>query len=358
MPKNWIPLVSIAMSMISLPSIADVIYVAPQGSDRLGSGNSSDSPLQTIQVAVDKAQPGDTINLAPGTYLQDIVSKTDGTQSQPITITGSTDTIVKGGGRGRIIEINHNYLVLNGFTVNGLWGNGKSVDDYRVKLIYAQGKGNKSGVEGLKILNMRLENAGGECIRLRYFNRDIEIAFNEIENCGVKDFQFESMENKNGEGIYIGTAPEQTIDGKNPTRDLDESANIWIHDNKIDTQGNECVGTKEGSREITVENNSCTGQKDPDSAGLDFRGDDNIIRYNKVFGSKGAGIRLGGDTPSDGSNNQVYGNNLTNNNGGIKIQAKNQQQICGNTMTNNTGGDSVGKFGKLFSPTDDCAFSK
>lgn len=358
MQKIWIPLLSIAIGTICLPSVAADIYVSPQGSDLL-SGNSSDTPIQTIQTAVDKAKPGDTINLAPGQYLQDIVTKIDGTQSQPITITGSADAIVKGGGKGRIIDINHNFIVLNGFTIDGLHGNANSVRDYREKLVYVQGQGKQSGVEGLKINNMRLRNAGGECVRLRYFAKNNEIAFNTIENCGVYDFQFGGMKKKNGEGIYIGTVPEQLNDGKNPTTDIDVSWNNWIHHNTIKTRGNECVDIKEGSRQNTVEYNICTGQKDPESAGLDSRGSENIFRYNEIFKNEGAGVRLGGDTPKDGNNNQVYGNNIYDNaSGGIKIQAENQQQICNNIMNNNTGGDSVGFFGKLFSPTDNCAFSK
>lgn len=355
---HWIPLLSIAVATISSPVMAADFFVSPQGSDRLGSGTSSDNPIQTIQLAIDKAKPGDTINLAPGTYMQDFVTKTDGIEGQPITITGSADAIVKGGGKARVVEINNSNTVLNGFSIDGLSGNADSADGYAEKLVYVQGKGKQSGVEGVKITNMRLINAKGECIRLRYFAKDNEIAYNTIKNCGAEDFRFEGMKNKNGEGIYIGTAPEQTKDGKNPTSDIDVSSDNWIHDNNIDTKGNECVDIKEGSTQNIVVNNTCTGQKDPNSAGLDSRGNGNIFRYNEVFGNQGAGVRLGGDTPSDGRNNQVYGNNIYDNaNGGIKIQAENQQQICGNTMNNNIKGDAVGSYKELFSPTADCVFS-
>lgn len=361
MLKNWMCfnlLLSITLATISDSALAADFYVNPTGSDR-NNGTSFDSPMQTIQSAIDKAQPGDTINLAPGRYMQDFITKTDGTQDKPITITGSTDAVIKGGGKPRVVEVNHDFIVLNGFTIDGLWGSANSAKGYRDKLIYVQGKGNKSGVENLKIVNMHIENAGGECVRLRYLAKNNEIAFNTIEKCGVKDFKFGGMKKKNGEGIYIGTAPEQTGDGKNPTSDLDQSSNNWIHDNDINTQGNECVDIKEGSTQNIIENNSCTGQLDPNSAGLDSRGNNNIFRYNEVFGNRGAGVRLGGDTPSDGSNNQVDGNNIYNNAaGGIKIQAENQQQICGNTMNNNLKGDSVGSFGSRFSPTDDCTFIK
>ena len=43
-----------------------------------------------------------------------------------------------------------------------------------------------------------------------------------------------------------------------------------------------------------IETNYCTGQLDEDSAGIDSRASTTIIRYNKVVGCKGAGVRLGG----------------------------------------------------------------
>ncbi len=353
--KSYVQTILFLFASVALanPVLATDLFVSPNGND-LNNGTSN-NPFKTIQQAIDKAKAGDTITLAPGTYRQDFVTRTDGTQSKPITITGSDNAVVKGAGKGRVVEINHSYIVLSGFTIDGLYGNAESAKGYRDKLLYVQGKGKRSGVIGLKVLNMRLTNAGGECVRLRYFAQNNEIAFNKILNCGVVDFKFGGMKQKNGEGIYIGTAPEQLNDGKNPTSDIDNSTDNWIHHNTIDTQGNECVDIKEGGSRNIIENNYCTGQLDPDSAGLDSRGSNNIFRYNQVFGNRGAGVRLGGDTPSDGSNNDVYGNNIYDNaSGGIKFQAKTQGQICENVMSSNVGGNAVGTFGSLFSPTVDC----
>ena len=59
-------------------------------------------------------------------------------------------------------------------------------------------------------------------------------------------------------------------------------------------QGNECVDVKEGTMDTIIETNYCTGQLDEDSAGIDSRASTTIIRYNKVVGCEGAGVRLGG----------------------------------------------------------------
>lgn len=330
-----------------------IYYVSPGGSDG-NDGFSQDAPFRTIQKAVDLAQSDESITLLPGVYLQDVVTKRSGTSGNPITISGTKEAIVKGGGKARVFEINHDYITLYGFTVDGQHGDPGKAKGYRDKLIYAQGKSTRKGVEGLKILYLNIKNAGGECIRLRYFAKNNEIAFNTINRCGVIDFSFDGG-GKNGEGVYIGTAPEQLKDGKNPTQDRDESNNNRIHDNAIDTQGNECVDIKEGASGNIVENNKCTGQKDPESGGLDSRGNKNIFRNNEIYGNAGAGVRLGGDEDNDGINNDVYENVIKNNAaGGIKFQRLLQGKICGNKMEGNSGGNSVGSFGEKFKPISSC----
>ena len=316
------------------------LYVSPGGSDR-NRGSTPEQPFQTIQHAIDLAQPGDTIILAAGVYLQDAISKRDGTASAPITITGPADAIVKGGGSARIFEINHDYLSLEGFTIDGLWGSADAVKGFREKLLYVIGNAPNDGVSGLKVLRMSFRNAGGECLRMRYFAQHNEIGYSRFENCGVHDFKFHAGK-RNGEAIYIGTAPEQRGNGENPTAAPDQSSANWIHDNSFNTQGNECVDIKEASSANLVEHNTCTGQQDPNSAGFDARGSGNIFRYNESFGNVGAGIRLGGDGAADGIDNQVYDNSFHDNRaGGIKL-VRQPQQLCGNKLANNRRGNLVG----------------
>lgn len=335
----------------SATPIGKQYYVNPSGSDS-NNGLSSDKPFKTIQKAVGLAEAGNTINLAPGIYKQDVLTKRNGTQAAPITITGPGAAIVKGGGRSRVFEINHDYITLTGFTLDGLSGSPTSKSGYRDKLVYALGKETRAGVTGLKIVHMTIQNAGGECIRLRYFAQNNEIAYNEIRNCGVRDFVFNDG-GKNGEGVYIGTAPEQLLDGKNPTADPDQSNSNWVHHNNFNTKGNECVDIKESSTQNIVEYNNCTGQLDPESGGMDSRGGSNTFRYNEIYGNKGAGVRLGGDTVGININNNVYSNTIRDNkSGGIKIMKTPQGKICGNIMLNNVGGDIIGASG--YNPTAPC----
>ncbi len=320
----------------------------------------SASQANSIQQALDKAMPGDVIHLSSGIYYQDFDTKKAGTASAPITITGPADAVIKGAGRGRIAQIFHDYYHLTGFTFDGLAGDPNSRASYRDKLLYVQGTGNKEGVNGLKLLNMNFKNSGGEAVRIRYFAHDNEVANSKFENIGIYDFKFHDG-GKNGEAIYLGTSSNQWADGKNPTADPDGSTNNWIHHNYFNTNGNEAVDIKEGAKKNIVEYNTVTGQKDPESGGLDSRGDENIFRYNQVSGNTGAGIRLGGHLVNGhqyGINNQVYGNNINNNlNGGIKFQAAPQKDVCGNEMSGNQGGNSAGLFASQFNPVAKCSFA-
>src|SRR5262245_36797154 len=65
---------------------ASTLYVAPNGND--GNAGTLTAPLQTIQRAVDLAQPGYTIYLRAGTYAPstNIQLLKNGTASQPITL--------------------------------------------------------------------------------------------------------------------------------------------------------------------------------------------------------------------------------------------------------------------------------
>jgi hypothetical protein len=311
-----------------------VYYVSPAGNDNQ-SGKDAKKPLRSIQKAVHRAQPGDTVQLADGDYPQSFETERSGRKGMPITIEGARAAVLYGS-TAHVIDIHHSYITLSGFTVNGKYAQPDTEDSYRDKLIYAIGQGNKTGVEYMTIDNMLIENSGGECVRMRYFAKHNDIKNSTIRNCGVFDFMFKDG-GKNGEGVYIGTAPEQRKDHKNPTADPDVSRDNHIHHNTIETNGNECVDIKEAATDNLVEYNTCTKQTDPESGGFDARGTRNTFRYNTVTDTVGAGVRLGGDSEYDGTDNDVYGNTFARNQGGVlNIQRLPQGKICNNTVDSST----------------------
>ncbi|MGO4386517.1 nitrous oxide reductase family maturation protein NosD [Microvirga sp. 2YAF29] len=342
-----------ASALLAAPECAAAeTYFVSSMANNSGAGTRG-NPLPSIQEALDRAMPGDTIRLMPGRYFQDFKTVRDGRLGNPIVIEGQKNAIVSGAGEPRIVQINHDYIELRNFTVDGKHSTSDSEDAYRDKLIYAVGAHSGDGVTGVRIIGMKLKNAGGECIRFRYQARRNEVAHSTIQNCGVYDFVFDGG-GKNGEGIYIGTAPEQL--GKNgvPDSAIDRSDGNWIHHNTFDTRGNECVDIKEGSSGNIVEHNRCTGQKDKDSAGLDARGNGNIFRHNIVYRNRGAGIRLGGDTAQDGIQNSAYANTLRDNAvGSLKVMTNPQGKICGNIVAGRKT-ETTGRFGQIIDPRQPC----
>lgn len=357
-PKVFFVFTLSFLTFLALPSfaLASTYYVNPSGSDSTD-GLAAEAAFKTIQKAIDIAGSGDTIVLSPGEYRQDVVSRRNGSQEAPITITGPSNAIVKGEGNDHVIEINHDYHTLSGFTIDGLYGSATKASNYRDILIFVHGKEVRNGVTGFKATNLTIQNARGECLRLRYFVTQSEISHNTIKNCGVGDFVFNDG-GKNGEGVYLGTSSKQWGDGKNLTSDADETRDNHIHHNDINTQGNECVDIKEGATANIVEYNTCSGQKDPESGGFDSRGDTNVFRYNSIKDSVGAGIRLGGWLVKNiqyGKNNDVYDNVIENNKGGgIRFQIIPQGKVCGNQFSNNGGGNSVGNYVSKFNPANPC----
>lgn len=323
-------------------------FVSPAGSDA-SPGTSPTAAFRTIQEALNTAPSGATVRLAAGDYREDVVTVRPG-----VTIVGPSGAIVRGAGGSRVFQVRHDRITLSGFTVDGLHGDPDSMSGYRNKLLYAMSTTPGDGVDRLHIVGMTFRNAGEECVRLRYLVTLAEVAYSAIGPCGIYDFRFGDP-GKVGEGVYLGTAPEQRGMHGAPDDRPDVSRHNRVHHNRFDTRGNECVDIKEDSTANVVEYNDCTGQRDPNSGGFDSRGNGNTFRYNRVHGNLGAGIRFGGDTETDGIDNDAYRNTITGNAaGGIKFMRFPQRVICGNRMSGNTGGDSVGDYADRFDPTRRC----
>ena len=160
------------------------------------------TPKDSIQGALDEAQPGDTVVLGDGEYAQDFKSVRSGTPEKRITITGSRKAIVHGKSESRMIQINHSYITLDGFTASGLSSSsdGSKIEDFVDKCIYIigtnppeaireNGAEYESSLDGMVVSNMHITECGGECLRLRSFITNIQQCFQQNLYVFHKNYQ-------------------------------------------------------------------------------------------------------------------------------------------------------------------------
>ncbi|MDH3227221.1 MAG: right-handed parallel beta-helix repeat-containing protein [Thermoleophilia bacterium] len=300
-----------------VPADTRVLHVADKANED-GDGTRQ-RPFDSVQAALRTARPGDEIVIGPGTYREQITTVRAGTPTHPIRIRGRKATI-KGEAedQDRLVSIRHDYIELRSLRF-----------ERADKLVWLD------GVTGVRLIGNTLTRAGGECLRIRNRSQGNEIVGNVIRKCGEIDFDPADGE-KNGEAIYIGTAPEQR-----GARRPDASSSNLIRRNRVDTPG-ECIDIKEGATANIIRGNTCRGTEDPDSGAISVRGSLNVLSANTIEDSSGAGIRLGGDGLDDGVGNVVQRNTIRRTEGfGLKL-TRGPQLVCGNRFEAISGGERGG----------------
>jgi parallel beta-helix repeat protein len=337
-----IALLGISLVAVPLAGAQTRFYVHPtRGTDATTAGSST-RPYRTLNYALTRVPCGATVELASNqTYAQDVTFNRTGCVNHPsrIVVTGNRSArFIGSGSDAYIFEIRTGNLQLDDFTIDGQQPNGS----FRQKLIFTSG----TGVTRLEISRMALRNALTECVRLRFGASFNIIRDNQFQNCGRGG-------TNNGESIYIGTDRSQWQNGVVEASTDNQVLRNTFNLNISNGTGSECVNIKEGSMFNIVEGNTCTGQRDVNSGGIEIRGTNNIVRNNTVRDNRGAGIQLGfGDDRilTDGTNNIVRGNVISNNGlgsetraFGLRIRTSPQTLICGNTFTNNRYGNVGGE---------------
>ncbi len=265
------------------------IHVNPvTGSDE--NSGSAESPYKTLQKALQTVYPGETIKLASGIYQESNETVRGGTPSRPITIEPEDGAIPILDGNSNYlnaIRIVHSYFILRNLEIRNA--------NQGVRL---------EGVEGVILENNRIHHINNEGIRLRYFASGNTIKNNTIYAGGLDG---------NGEGIYIGTAPEQRYRNNG---EPDTSTHNTIAGNEIyDVE--EGIDIKEDSSFNTIAGNTVHNTTNPNSAGINVRADENYIYDNLSYSNAGAGFRFGGDVtyhPIYGDGYQYGINNVLRNN--------------------------------------------
>jgi len=109
------------------PLAAQAADIYVDGSAPPGGDGSFDNPFNTIQAGIDAAGPGDTVWVRGGTYSEALHSVRNGTESAPITVRNYPGEEVWNKYNGRGLYINHDYIIVDGINIDGLWTTTNSI---------------------------------------------------------------------------------------------------------------------------------------------------------------------------------------------------------------------------------------
>lgn len=247
---------------------------SPPAADALslvtGSGGSPKvSSSAQLQQAVAAARPGDTIQLAAGTYNPLAIAGVSGTAQAPITLTGPADAVIDGGAisGGYAVHLDGaSFWQLSGFSVTG-GGKGVVVDG-----------GGHNVLDSLDV-----GRTGDEAVHFRANSSDNSLQRSTIHDTGLAQPQY-------GEGAYIGSAKSnwKKISGGQP----DLSMRNRIVDNTFQKITAENVDVKEETSGALISGNrfdgSATSGKNYADSIVDIKGYGSTVRGNVTTGTSPA----------------------------------------------------------------------
>jgi hypothetical protein len=226
-----------------------------------------------LQQALAAARPGEVITLADGSYsgksVKDpsgkepgrFVIRQAGTAAAPITLRGSRNAVLDGGGTGggyAIHLVGAQFWHLEGFTVRDA-----------SKGIVLDGASHNV-IDGVHVTAI-----GQEGVHFRSFSTDNVIRASTVDNTGLGSPNY-------GEGVYIGSA--QSNWGTYTNGQPDRSDRNQVIDNRIVDTAAENVDIKEGSTGGVITGNVLGGNRiaDKNSADswIDVKGNGYLVSAN------------------------------------------------------------------------------
>lgn len=288
------PSASASASASASPSASASASASPSAS-ATGTGSSGPvvqvSTASQLSSALNKAVPGETIQLAAGTYTGEFSPAISGTAAAPITLTGPATAILSGynTSSGYAVHLEASYWVLSGFSVTT-----------------AQKGVVLDGADHDVLNGLHVSNIGDEGIHLRAFSSNDTIENSTVSNTGVYQAGY-------GEGIYVGSAQSNwgTYSGGQP----DTSNDNLIENNTLGPGITaENIDVKEGTTGGTIEGNSfnATGEAGANSAvaWVDIKGNDYTVTGNTGIDAYQQGILVEQLYTGFGCGNVFAHNNL------------------------------------------------
>ncbi|MFJ1924588.1 MULTISPECIES: right-handed parallel beta-helix repeat-containing protein [unclassified Streptomyces] len=210
------------------------------------------STAAQLKSALTAARPGDTIQLANGTYTGNFKATVPGTAAARITLTGSAGAVLTAGG-GYGLHLNGaSYWTVKGITVSG-----------GQKGIMAD------SADGVVIDSVTVHDLDMEGVHFRKSSSDGVIKNSRIYDTGHDGRGM-------GEGVYVGTAGDLS----------DNSDRVQILDNTIGPDvGGENIDIKEGTTGARITGNTFDGSgltgANYDDSWVDVKGNGVLVQGNR-----------------------------------------------------------------------------
>jgi nitrous oxidase accessory protein NosD len=278
----------------------------------------------TLEAALSRAKPGDSIRLHDGTYRGRFSATASGTVQQPIFLCGAVGAVLDGNGEksGYGLHLDGaNFWHLIGFTVQDVQ-KGVVLDHCQHVVIQA----------------MTVRQIGDEGIHLRAFSSDNLVLGNTVTRTGQLKPQF-------GEGIYVGTAQSNwgQISGGQPDR---SDRNI-VRGNTISATAAESIDIKEGTTGGSIIGNTFDGSAisgaNSAQSWVNVKGNGWLIKGNTGHNSILDGFKNREVVKGWGHGN-TFTSNIADVNGpgyGFDIQPADTNRVsCDNTVTGAASGMS------------------
>jgi len=314
----------------------------------VSSGGSNTSPYDSwakaahsIQTAVDEAGSGDIVNVADGTYTENVdVGKKLTLQSEN---GNSTTTVVASSSGDHVFDVTADYVEINGFSIYGATDANmagiyvNSVTNCAIKnnrCGWDASHGNTRGIhlEASSSCNLTgnvCSYNSGEGILLRTASNSNTLSSNTVNNNGSDGISFD---NSSGNTVSGNTANSNTWDGFR----LGPSSNNSLTNNTAGSNGDHGILIASSS------GNSLTGNTFSDNTGVGIHLSgctDHTISGNTANWDA-VGIKL----EANSSGNELTSNTVTHNEFGIFLSGSDDNTITSNTMNENDGrsdGDGI-----------------